>query len=118
VPPDLIGLDSNTGAGELRGFLATLIPSGGRVKEPLLLLSSAPSYPAMARQTHVEGQVTIDAVIDISGKLTDMRVVSGPPMLQQAALDSLRTWKYRPGYLNENPVPIKTSITVNFHLER
>jgi protein TonB len=45
-----------------------------------------------------------------------MTVVSGAPLLQQAALDSLRTWKYQPGYLNEKPVPTKTSITVNFRL--
>jgi protein TonB len=43
-------------------------------------------------------------------------VVSGPPLLHQAAIDSLRTWKYQPGYLNEKPVPTKTSITVNFRL--
>ena len=70
----------------------------------------------MARQAQVEGQVVIDAVIDTTGKLTNMTVVSGPALLQQAALDSLRTWKYRPGYLNEKPVPTKTSITVNFRL--
>jgi len=45
-----------------------------------------------------------------------MTVVSGAPLLQNAALDSLRTWKYRPGYLNEKPVSTKTSITVNFRL--
>ena len=64
----------------------------------------------------MEGQVTIEAVIDTTGKLTNMTVISGAPMLQQAALDSLRSWKYQPGYLNEKPVPTKTSITVNFHL--
>ena len=58
----------------------------------------------------------IDAVIDTTGKLTNMTVISGAPLLRQAALDSLRTWKYRPGYLNEKPVPTKTSITVNFRL--
>ena len=86
------------------------------MKEPELLVSSAPIYPAMARQAQVEGQVVIDAVIDTTGKLTNMTVVSGPALLQQAALDSLRTWKYQPGYLNEKPVPTKTSITVNFRL--
>jgi TonB family protein len=64
----------------------------------------------------VEGQVRIDAVINTTGKLTNMTVVSGAPLLQKAALDSLRTWKYRPGYLNEKPVSTKTSITVNFRL--
>jgi TonB family protein len=116
MPADLIGVDSNTGAGALQGVLATLLPQGGRTKEPELLFSSAPIYPAMARQAHVEGQVTIDAVIDTTGKLTNMTIVSGAPLLRQAALDSLRTWKYQPGYLNEKPVPTKTSITVNFHL--
>ncbi len=114
--PELTGVDSNTGVGALQGVLATLLPRGGRVKEPELLFSSAPIYPAMARQAHVEGQVTIEAVIDTTGKLTNMTVISGAPMLQQAALDSLRSWKYQPGYLNEKPVPTKTSITVNFHL--
>jgi protein TonB len=46
-----------------------------------------------------------------------MTVVSGPPLLQQAAIDSLRTWKYQPGYLNEKPLSTKTSITVNFRLQ-
>jgi TonB family protein len=116
LPPDLIGVDSNTGADALQGVLATLLPHGGRTKEPKLLFSSPPIYPAMARQAHVEGQVTVEAVIDTTGKLTNITVVSGAPLLQQAALDSLRTWKYQPGFLNDKPVPTKTSITVNFRL--
>ena len=116
APPDVTGVDSHAGASVLQGVLATLQSHGGRAKEPELLFSSPPIYPAMARQARVEGQVTIDAVIDTTGKLTNMTVVSGAPLLQQAALDSLRTWKYQPGYLNEKPVPTKTSITVNFHL--
>jgi outer membrane biosynthesis protein TonB len=45
-----------------------------------------------------------------------MRVVSGPPLLQRAALDSLRNWKYQPGYLDDKPVQTKISITVEFRL--
>ena len=116
LPPDVTGVDSNTGVGPLEGVLATLPSRGGEAKGPELLVSSAPIYPAMARQAHMEGQVTIDAVIDTTGKLINMTVVSGPPLLRQAAIDSLRTWKYQPGYLNEKPVPTKTSITVNFRL--
>jgi TonB family protein len=116
VPPDPSGVNANTGASPLQGVLPTLQPLGGQTKAPELLVSSAPIYPTMARQAHVEGQVTIEAVIDTNGKLTNMTVVSGPPLLQQAAIDSLRTWKYQPGYLNEKPVATKTSITVNFRL--
>jgi TonB family protein len=116
LPPEVTGVDSNTGLGPLQGMFATLQPRGGRAKEPELLSSSPPIYPALAKQAHIEGQVTIDAVVDASGKLKNMTVISGSPLLQQAALDSLRTWKYRPGYLNEKPVSTKTSITVNFRL--
>jgi TonB family protein len=116
LPPDVTRVDSNTGASPLQGVLATVQPLGGQAKAPQLLVSSAPIYPTMARQARVEGQVTIEAVIDATGKLTNMTVISGPPLLQQAAMDSLRTWKYQPGYLNEKPVPTKTSITVNFRL--
>ena len=116
LPPDLTGVDSNTGVSPLQGVLGTLQPRGGEAKGPQLLVSSAPIYPTMARQAHVEGQVTIEAVIDTNGKLTNMTVISGPLLLQQAAIDSLRTWKYQPGYLNEKPVPTKTSIIVNFRL--
>jgi TonB family protein len=116
VPPALTGGDPNTGADAIQGLVASLLPSGGRAKEPQLLSSSPPIYPATARQARIEGQVTIDAVIDTNGKLTSMKVVSGAPLLQQAALDSLRTWKYQPAYLNEKPVPVTTSIIVNFRL--
>jgi TonB family protein len=116
VPPDLTGVDSNTGAGVLQGILGVSPRLGGRVKEPQLVFRSAPSYPAMAKQAGIEGQVTIDAVIDTTGKLTSMKVVSGALLLQQAALDSLRDWKYEPGYLDDKPVPVGTSITVKFRL--
>ena len=114
--PDVRGVDSSAGVSPLQGVLATLPRRGGEAKAPELLVRSAPIYPTMARQARVEGQVVIDAVIDATGKLTNMTVISGPPLLQQAAIDSLRTWKYRPGYLNEKPISTKTSITVNFRL--
>jgi TonB family protein len=116
VPPDLTGVDSNTGAGVLQGILGASPRLSGRMKEPQLVSRSVPSYPAMAKQAGIEGEVTIDAVIDNTGKLTSMKVVSGALMLQQAALDSLRNWKYEPGYLDDKPVPVRTSITVKFRL--
>lgn len=116
VPPDLTGVDSNKGATAIQGVLAASPVPGGRMKEPQLVSRSVPIYPAVAKQAGIEGQVTIDAVIDTSGKLTSMKVVSGALLLQQAALDSLRNWKYEPGYLDDKPVPVRTSITVKFRL--
>ncbi len=116
VPPDLTGVDLNTSAGAIQGVLTAVSPVGGRMKEPRLVTRTVPSYPAAARQVGIEGDVAIDAVIDTDGKLTNLKVVSGAPLLQQAALDSLRNWKYEPGYLDDKPVPVKTSITVKFRL--
>jgi TonB family protein len=116
APPSLTGANSNPGAGASSEIFSAFLPTGGRVKEPQLVSKSAPNYPTMAKQTQIEGEVTVNAVIDITGKLTNMKVVSGSPLLQQAALDSLRTWKYEPALLNDKPVPVQTSITVKFRL--
>lgn len=116
LPPNVAAVNSNIGADANPGIFAALMTPGGRVKEPKLIVQSAPNYPAMAKRTQVEGEVTVSAIIDITGKLTNMKVVSGSPMLQQAALDSLSTWKYQPASLNDKPVPVQTSITVKFRL--
>jgi TonB family protein len=116
APPTMTGANSNPGTGAIPGIFSAFLPTGGRVKEPQLVSKSAPNYPAMAKQSQIEGEVTVNAVIDITGKLTNIKVVSGSPLLQQAALDSLRTWKYEPALLNDKPVPVQTSITVKFRL--
>jgi TonB family protein len=114
--PDITGLNPNTRASANPAAIAAFLPSGGRMKEPRLVLRSVPNYPAIAKRAAIEGEVTVDAVIDTNGKLTNMKVVSGQPLLQQAALDSLRTWKYEPAYLDDKPVPVQTSITVKFRI--
>ncbi len=116
APPDVTALNPNTHAIANPAAIAAFLPSGGRMKEPQLVLRSVPNYPAIAKRAAIEGQVTVDAVIDTNGKLTNMKVVSGQPLLQQAALDSLRTWKYEPAYLDDKPVPVQTSITVKFRI--
>jgi TonB family protein len=92
------------------------VPVGSRLEDAQLVLEIPPIYPPAAKQTRVQGTVVIHAVIDAAGKLTDPKVVSGPPLLQAAALDSVRKWKYRPAYLNDEPVPKQVLITVDFRL--
>jgi TonB family protein len=116
APPDITGLNSNIKASANPAAIAAFLPSGGRMRGPRLILKSVPNYPAIAKRAAIEGEVTVDAVIDTNGKLTNMKVVSGQPLLQQAALDSLRTWKYEPAYLDDKPVPVQTSITVKFRI--
>lgn len=89
---------------------------GGRVKEPRLINRVDPIYPALAKQTHMQGSVVIDAIIDEHGEVVEMKVVSGPPLLIQAALDAVRRWRYEPTYLNEEPVPVQLNVTVTFRL--
>lgn len=89
---------------------------GGRVKEPRLITRVDPIYPALAKQTHMQGSVVIDAIIDEHGEVVEMKVVSGPPLLIQAAMDAVRRWRYEPTYLNEEPVPVQLNVTVTFRL--
>lgn len=89
---------------------------GGRVKEPRVIQRIDPVYPALAKQTHMQGSVIIDAVIDEHGYITEMKVVSGPPLLIQSALDAVRKWRYEPTYLNDEPVPVQLNVTVTFRL--
>ncbi len=89
---------------------------GGRVKEPRLILRVEPRYPPLAIQTHLQGTVIVDAIIDEHGDVVEVKVVSGPPLLIQSALDAVRGWKYEPTYLNDQPVPVQLNVTVTFKL--
>ena len=89
---------------------------GGRIKEPRKVYAPAPQYPVLAKQAHIEGAVVIEAIIDASGNVVQAKVVSGHPLLMQAALDAVRQWKFEPTYLNDEPVPVDLIVTVEFHL--
>jgi protein TonB len=60
--------------------------------------------------------VLIDAVVDETGKIGDMRVLSGNPVLRQAAMESLRMWKYEPARLNGQPTLAHVQVRMNFSL--
>ncbi|MGA2509638.1 MAG: TonB family protein [Candidatus Acidiferrales bacterium] len=88
---------------------------GGEIKPPRLISSVLPVYPNTAREAGMGGDVVVDTSINESGKVTAMKVVSGPPMLRQAALDALRQWKYEPSKLNGQPIPVQMTVTIRFH---
>ncbi len=71
-------------------------------------------YPAIAKSAQVQGDVVIEATIDEAGKVADARVVKSVPMLDQAALDAVRQWEYRPSLLNGVPTPVVMTVTVKF----
>lgn len=88
---------------------------GGNIKPPRMIASVLPVYPSIARQAGVQGNVVIETVVDETGSVASMKVVSGSPMLRQAALDALRQWKYEPSLLNGQPVSVEMIVTIQFH---
>lgn len=88
---------------------------GGVVKEPKLLSSILPVYPAFAKEAHIEGDVVIRTTIDKNGNVTHMETVSGPTMLRQPARDALGRWKYEPSKLDGQPVSVQMLVTIKFH---
>lgn len=90
---------------------------GGKVRAPKAILKPAPSYPALARQTRLQGDVLIDAVLDTDGSVVQMQAVSGHPFLIPAALEAVKHWKYEPSYLNDQPISVQMIITVSFRLD-
>ena len=73
-----------------------------------------PVYPALARQARIQGSVVLHAIIDKDGKVAQLEVISGHPLLVQSALDAVKQWRYKPTLLNGDPVEVDTTITVTF----
>ena len=76
------------------------------------------SYPLLGQHSRVQGSVVLQAVIGADGNIENLRVVSGPAMLQQAAIDAVQQWRYRPYMLDGEPVEVETTINVIFSLGR
>ena len=94
----------------------TTLQVGGLVPEPKLLTPTTPIYPAAAKETRTEGSVVLRTVIDEQGQVADVRVVSGPMLLRQAAVDAVKDWKYEPSKVNGKPVAVQTLVTIHFRL--
>ena len=86
------------------------------VSQKLLIKPIAPDYPVLARQAHIQGAVVLDANISKYGTVESLRVISGDPLLIQAALNAVKQWRYKPYLLNGEPVDVNTKITVGFTL--
>jgi len=106
--PHITVASSHTTAGPVH------VSSG--VSAGLLLAPIRPIYPEIARIARVQGTVTIEAVITTRGTIDRMYVVSGPPMLREAALDAIHAAHYKPYRLNGVPIEVQTTISVSFHL--
>jgi protein TonB len=87
---------------------------GGNVQAPERVKYVAPVYPDVARTANVTGVVILEAIVSSSGDVTDARVLKSIPLLDEAALEAVRQWKYTPTTLNGTLVPVIMTVTVNF----
>jgi protein TonB len=127
---DAAGLDSGIpgGIGNVIDSVGTGRPAVVKPRAPIslkvssgvmagnLLAKTLPHYPAIPKSAGIQGTVVLQATISKSGSIQNLRVISGHPMLQQAALDAVRSWRYKPYLLNGEPVEVETTINVVFNL--
>jgi protein TonB len=92
------------------------IPLHSGIKAPRKIVDVAPVYPALAQQVRKEGVVILETVIDANGGVESVRVLRSVPLLDQAAVDAVRQWRFTPATLNRQPVPVVMTVTVNFTL--
>ncbi|MGA2144731.1 MAG: M56 family metallopeptidase [Bryobacteraceae bacterium] len=111
VPMAATGMESAAGT-------ASKIRVGGNVQATNLISQSRPLYPPAAKEARIQGVVQLEATIGPDGHIQDLKVISGHPLLVQAALEAVKDWVYRPTLLNGNPVTVVTMIDVNFTLSQ
>jgi protein TonB len=95
---------------------APVLRPGGLVEPPVKVRHVAPKYPELARTTGVEGTVIVECRVDVDGRVADTRVLRGHPLLNEAALEAVQQWAYRPTLLNGRPVAVLMTVTVRFQL--
>jgi protein TonB len=86
------------------------------IAKGMLIQSPPPVYPPLAKTAHVAGTVELHATIATNGTIKDLHAVNGPVMLRQAAIDAVRSWRYQPYKLNDQPVEVETTINIVFTL--
>jgi TonB family protein len=127
VPPSDVGIRitaarNDAPAPRIETALPPPVPGvinvGGRVQASKLISNPQPVYPTIARQARISGTVELQVVIDPTGHIQQANVVSGHPLLRQAALDAVIQWVYQPTLLNEKPVSVATTVDVIFTLEQ
>jgi len=89
---------------------------GGQIREPRRLHHVSPAYPDIAKQARVQGIVILECEITAEGDVGRVTVLRGIPLLDEAAIEAVRQWRYAPTLLQGQPVPVIMTVTVNFRL--
>ena len=96
---------------------AAALRVGGKIRPPVKIKDVKPVYPPMAKSARAAGAVVIEATIGPDGKVIDAKVLRSVPLLDEAALDAVRQWEYKPTLLNGVAVPVRITVTINFKLQ-
>jgi protein TonB len=126
---------SDVPGGDARGFAAITIPGAtlapppppapppqqpfrlhSGIEPPRKIVNVEPLYPPLAQAARQQGVVILETVIDAQGAVETVRVLRGYPLLDQAAVDAVKRWRFTPARLNGQPVPVVMTVTVNFFL--
>ena len=91
---------------------------GGNVQQARMIAQPKPEYPPLARQARIEGTVKLQIIVAKDGSVLEAQVLSGHPLLVQAAIDAVKQWKYQPTLLNGQPVEVVTPLDVTFTLSQ
>lgn len=84
---------------------------------PRKIVDVRPLYPDLARSARVEGTIIMEAVLDVSGRVTQVRLLKSVPLLDQTAIDAVRRWRYTPSSYGGHAVSVLMTITVRFTLQ-
>jgi periplasmic protein TonB len=90
---------------------------GGQIKAPDLVHRVEPQYPPAAQQARVQGVVVLEATVDTGGYVQSAHVLRGSPLLNDAAINAVKQWRYSPLILNGTPTPFILTVTVNFRMQ-
>jgi protein TonB len=94
----------------------TRVTRGGDVQMASILNRVQPIYPILAKQARVQGTVRLNTVIDKDGRVIEVKYMSGPAMLMQAAMDAVKQWRFKPTTLNGTPVQVECVFEVTFNM--
>lgn len=102
----------------VRATIAGPLNVSGGVQDAKLVFGPRPVYPVLAKAAHSQGVVRLEATIAADGLIRNLRVLAGPPLLVNAALDAVRQWRYQPTLLSGVAVEVLTEIDINFTLTK
>jgi len=113
------GTSGNVLSGQARSGVKVMPPKVINVSEGvaagLLVVKTAPVYPKLPKKARVYGTVVLTVTVSKTGAVENLNVVSGPEVLWQAALDAVRTWRFKPYLFDNQPTEIATNLSVNFN---